>query len=146
MADSGIASRSPELAAAISAADVATQRRLALAATEYAFFLSPFKDGAQEAVAALRKGGFGDSPLKRWLEVESDKAWAHSADASEAGDDAQALALNTYRHALGTACSALDEDAEAAAIEAVYEARFAQRPKGEFDEMVKAILAGGDSG
>lgn len=113
----------PALAEVIAAADEVKQRQVALAAVEYAFGKSPQSIGLQEASDALRSRQFGDSPIRQWLRKEFLGAKVQSAKAFDVGDDDLGRGYSRYAQALAAAHYALLENAEEAALEAVYEAR-----------------------
>jgi hypothetical protein len=113
----------PALAETIAHATPAAQRHIGLAAPEYAFSKSPDTVGRKESIAALRSGQYGDSPLHQWLRKEFLAAKVRSAKAYNIGDDSTGAGQSRYAQALASAQSALLENAEEAALEAVYEAR-----------------------
>ncbi|WP_279580019.1 hypothetical protein [Fodinicola feengrottensis] len=136
----------------ITAAGQSAQRQVAAAVTAYVLNLVPIT-GAQELLAALSAGEYGDSPLRQWLETQGDEADSErlmrEEDIQQAQQDGRDITRldqerrrwrNVARaHIL--AYYALDPDSDEAAQEVVYEASFIL-DKSDLTALVQATLNG----
>jgi hypothetical protein len=116
-----LASLDAELAAAIASADEATQRAIALAATEAIAVHAGWPAHLKDAVNDVRENRRNEA-VRDWLSAQADHIDDLRLRADQAGDGTSSASNLRIARAYSAARWAFDDDASAAAQDAVYHA------------------------